>query len=309
MKNYGLNFISKIALSFFLVLSMILPHFAVVKAEATGAIGIDEAISQFDPASVKPNITVEGYIVGFAKSETSYVIEAETDTNIAIADTPGETDVKKMLYIQLPNSPASIRAEFGLKTNPSNLGKKVVITGSLEKYFGNHAGLKTPTSIKFVGNDTPDPEEPTQAATVKASPAAGEVYAGTKVTLTTATPSAIIYYTTDGSEPTTESTVYDASSGIVINDATTIKAFATAADLDNSEVATFAYTIKTAPTAISIEEARNKTIGEEVIVSGIVTAKLETATAHIQDETGAAIAIYPSDSLTANVGDLSLIHI
>ncbi|BAK17753.1 predicted extracellular nuclease [Solibacillus silvestris StLB046] len=304
MKNYGLNFISKIALSFFLVLSMILPHFAIVKAEATGAIGIDEAISQFDPASVKPNVTVEGYIVGFAKSETSYVIEAETDTNIAIADTPGESDVKKMLYIQLPNSPASIRTEFGLKTNPSNLGKKVVITGSLEKYFGNHAGLKSPTFIQFVGNDTSDPEEPTQVATVKASPTAGEVYAGTKVTLSTATPNATIYYTTDGSEPTTESTVYNASSGIVINEATTIKAFATATDLEDSEVATFDYTIKTAPTAISIEEARNKAIGDEVIVSGIVTAKLETATAHIQDETGAAIAIYPADSLAANVGDL-----
>lgn len=304
MKNSGLNYISKIALSFLLVISMILPYFAVVEAEATGAIGIDEAISQFDPASVKPDVTVEGYIVGFAKSETSYVVEAETDTNIAIADTPGETDVKKMLYIQLPNSPASIRAEFGLKTNPSNLGKKVVITGSLEKYFGNHAGLKTPTSIKFVGNDTPDPKEPTQAATVKASPATGEVYAGTKVTLSSATPNATIYYSTDGSEPTTESTVYDGATGIVINEATTIKAFATVADLDNSEVATFAYTIKMEPTAISIEEARNKAIGEEIIVSGIVTAKLETATAHIQDETGVAIAIYPADSLTAKVGDL-----
>ncbi|OBW58856.1 endonuclease [Solibacillus silvestris] len=304
MKNSGLNYISKIAFSFLLVLSMILPHFAVVKAEATGAIGIDEAISQFDPASVKPDVTVEGYIVGFAKSETSYVVEAETDTNIAIADTPGETDVKKMLYIQLPNSPASIRTEFGLKTNPSNLGKKVVITGSLEKYFGNHAGLKSPTFIQFAGNDTPNPEEPTQVATVKASPATGEVYAGTKVTLSTATPNATIYYTTDGSEPTTESTVYNGSTGIVINEAKTIKAFATATDLDNSEVATFAYTIKTAPTAISIEEARNKAIGEEVIVSGIVTAKMETATAHIQDETGAAIAIYPVDILAANVGDL-----
>ncbi|MEK4078980.1 chitobiase/beta-hexosaminidase C-terminal domain-containing protein [Solibacillus sp. FSL K6-1126] len=301
MKNSGFNYVSKIVLSFLLVLSMILPHFSVVQAETTGAIGVDEAISQFDPAFAKSDVKVEGYIVGFAKSETSYVVEAETDTNIAIADSPGETDVTKMLYIQLP---ASFRAEFGLKTNPGNLGKKVVITGSLEKYFGNHAGLKSPSFIQFVSNDSPTPEEPTQVATVKASPATGEVYAGTKVTLSSATPNATIYYTTDGSEPTTESTVYNGSTGIVINEATTIKVFATAADLDNSEVATFTYTIKTAPTAISIEEARNKAIGEEVIVSGIVTAKLETATAHIQDETGAAIAIYPADSLTAKVGDL-----
>ena len=301
MKISGLNYVSKIALSFLLVVSMIFPHFAIIKAETTGTIGVGEAISQFDAASAKPDVTVEGYIVGFAKSETSYVVEAETDTNIAIAETPGESDVTKMIYIQLP---ASFRAEFGLKTNPGNLGKKVVITGSLEKYFGNHAGLKSPTSIQFVGIDTPGPEEPTQVASVKASPTTGEVYAGTKVTLTTATPSATIYYTTDGSEPTTESTVYNSSSSIVINESSTIKAFATAADLDDSEVATFVYTIKTAPTAITIEEARNKAINEEVIVSGIVTAKLETATAHIQDETGAAIAIYPVDSLTAKVGDL-----
>src|SRR5690606_2587175 len=238
MKNSGLNYVSKIALSFLLVISMILPYVAVVKAEKTEATGVEEAISQFDPASVKSDVTVEGYIVGFAKSETSYVVEAETDTNIAIADNPGETDVTKMLYIQLPNTPASIRAEFGLKTNPGNLGKKVVIKGSLEKYFGNHAGLKSPAFIQFVGNDTPELEEPTQVATVKASPSAGEVYAGTKVTLSTITPNATIYYTTDGSGPTIESTIYEASSGIVINEATTIKAFATAADLDDSEVAT-----------------------------------------------------------------------
>src|SRR5690606_22109523 len=201
MKNSGFNFVSKIALSFLLVISMILPHFAVTKAETTGAIGVGDAISQFNPASVKPDVTVEGYIVGFAKSETSYVVEAETDTNIAIADTPGETDVTKMLYVQLPNSPASIRAEFGLKTNPGNLGKKVVITGSLEKYFGNHAGLKSPSFIQFVGNDTPNPEEPTQVASIKASPTTGEIYAGTNVTLSTTTQNATIYYTTDGSEP------------------------------------------------------------------------------------------------------------
>src|SRR5690606_31252189 len=126
MKNSGLNHVSKIVLSFLLVLSMILPHFAVVNAETTGAIGVGDAISQFNPASVKPDVTVEGDIVGLANSETSYGIEAETDTHIAIADNPGETDVTKMLYLQLPTSSAYNRAEFGLKSNPRNLGKKVV---------------------------------------------------------------------------------------------------------------------------------------------------------------------------------------
>lgn len=498
MKRYKINFVSKIALSFLLVISMILPYFTVVKADTTEAIGVGEAVNQFDPTTVKSNVTVEGYIVGFAKSETSYSVIADSDTNIAIADTPGETDVTKMLYIQLPSS---YRANFGLYTNPSNLGKKVKITGSLEKYFGNHAGLKSPTSIDFVGDDTTEPNppetatiaearaavgtdrtvqiqgtvtttpgswggkafyvqdetagvyvfsssaeagslavgdivkitgktslysgevqfnsptierlstgtapapqtvtlpiddslqgelitienvkikdlapsgtygtfefkavdaannellirhdnrtgyqfsqfeadgfnnndvitvtgiasifngtyqlktlsaesfqlvsnyEPTQVGNIKALPATGEVYAGTKVTLSTNTPNAIIYYTIDGTEPTTASEIYDAAAGIVVNKAMTIKAFATATGLDDSEVASFKFTVKEEPTVISITEARNKEIGQTVIVSGIVTAKLETATAHIQDEDGAAIAIYPADSLTANVGD------
>ncbi|MEK4128685.1 DUF6359 domain-containing protein [Solibacillus sp. FSL W8-0474] len=224
MKKPGINhFISKIALSFLLVISMIVPHLAVVNAETTEAIGVDEAISLFDATAVKPNVTVEGYIVGFAKSETSYVVEAESDTNIAIAQIPGETDVAKMLYIQLPSSPSTFRAEFGLKSNPSNLGAKIKLTGSLEKYFGNHAGIKSLSAITFVGDNPPSPGEPTD-------PPVGEI--------------------------------------------------------------------------ISISDARKAAIGDVVIVSGIVTAKLETATAHIQDEDGAAIAIYPVDSLSAKVGDL-----
>lgn len=499
MKRYKINFVSKIALSFLLVISMILPYLTVVKAETTEAIGVGEAVNQFDPTAVKSNVTVEGYIVGFAKSETSYSVIADSDTNIAIADTPGETDVTKMLYIQLPSS---YRANFGLYTNPSNLGKKVKITGSLEKYFANHAGLKSPTSIEFVGDDTTEPNppetevtiaearaavgtdrtvqiqgtvtttpggwggkafyvqdetagvyvfsssaeagslavgdivkitgktslysgevqfnsptieristgtapapqtvtlpiddsiqgelitlenvkikdlapsgtygtfefkavdaannellirhdnrtgyqfsqfeadgfnnndvitvtgiasifngtyqlktlsaesfqlvsnyEPTQVGNIKALPATGEVYAGTKVTLSTDTPNVTIYYTIDGTEPTTASEIYDAAAGIVVNKAMTIKAFATATGLDDSEVASFNFTVKEEPTVISITEARKKEIGQTVIVSGIVTAKLETATAHIQDEDGAAIAIYPADSLVANVGD------
>lgn len=168
MKKYECNIVTKIALSFLLVISMISPYFTVVRAE-TEAIGVGEAVNQFDPTIVKSNVTVEGYIVGFAKSETSYSVIADSDTNIAIADTPGETDVTKMLYIQLPSS---YRANFGLFTNPSNLGKKVKITGSLEKYFSNHAGLKSPTSIEFVRDDTTEPNPPETEVTIAEARAA-----------------------------------------------------------------------------------------------------------------------------------------
>lgn len=72
-------------------------------------------------------------------------------------------------------------------------------------------------------------------------PAAGAVEAGTEVTISSATEGATIYYTTDGSTPTTSSTQ---GTSVTINEATTIKAFAVKEGLNNSAVSTATYTIK-----------------------------------------------------------------
>ena len=54
-----------------------------------------------------------------------------------------------------------------------------------------------------------------------------------EITITCATDGAVIYYTTDGNEPTTGSTVYTAP--FKITDNTTVRAFAVKANMDNSE--------------------------------------------------------------------------
>ncbi len=82
---------------------------------------------------------------------------------------------------------------------------------------------------------------PSQVATPIATPGAGAVAAGTTVTLSTATAGAVIYYTTDGSDPTTASTMYAAP--IVINAAVTIKAFAVTAGMTDSSIMEAAYTV------------------------------------------------------------------
>ncbi len=73
------------------------------------------------------------------------------------------------------------------------------------------------------------------------SPAAGTYYEPQSVTLSCTTPGSTIYYTTDGSTPTTSSTEY--TSAITVSENTTIKAIATADGMDPSPVASATYTI------------------------------------------------------------------
>jgi uncharacterized repeat protein (TIGR03803 family) len=74
------------------------------------------------------------------------------------------------------------------------------------------------------------------------SPAGGN-YAGTQnVTITSTTPDAAIYYTTNGTTPTTSSTKY--TGPIPVSEAETIEAFATIAGSPDSAVASAAYTFQ-----------------------------------------------------------------
>lgn len=77
---------------------------------------------------------------------------------------------------------------------------------------------------------------------IKVSPAPGIVAPETEVTLSTETPDTTIYYTTDGSTPTESSTKY--TGPITIKKSVQIKAVAVKMGLENSEMASFHYTIK-----------------------------------------------------------------
>lgn len=104
-----------------MVLSMILP--LQQTASAADVLTVSEAIANQNQTGQ----TVEGYIVGTVKggngASISYQLTSPftQDTNLAIADSPNETDKTKILPVQLPTA---VRAALNLKSNPDNLGKK-----------------------------------------------------------------------------------------------------------------------------------------------------------------------------------------
>ncbi len=83
------------------------------------------------------------------------------------------------------------------------------------------------------------PEITTQVATPMITPTMGVVYTETMVTIKSLPEDAEIYYTTDGSEPTTSSTRY--TSPFMVDQITQVKAIAVQAGLTNSDVSEAIY--------------------------------------------------------------------
>jgi len=79
------------------------------------------------------------------------------------------------------------------------------------------------------------------AATPVFSPSAGTYNGSVSVSLSSATAGAAIHYTTDGSTPTTSSTLY--SSAFTLSSTATVKAIAVKASYNNSSVASATYTV------------------------------------------------------------------
>lgn len=73
-------------------------------------------------------------------------------------------------------------------------------------------------------------------------PSGTEVEAGTRVSLTTSTNGAQIYYTLDGTDPTAKSNLYD--DAIIIAGDVTIHAIAMKTDWENSNIVSFTYSVK-----------------------------------------------------------------
>lgn len=124
---------------------------------------VAEAIAAFTGAA-KPAV-VKGYIVGTINGQVYeegcvFSGEAESKTNLLIADSPEETDHTVCMPVQLPSG--AVRNALNLVDNPDNYKKEVVLTGSLEKYFGV-PGLKSVSKFVIDGVTPDEPETPADA--------------------------------------------------------------------------------------------------------------------------------------------------
>ncbi|MBN8203010.1 endonuclease [Bacillus sp. NTK034] len=98
--------------------------------------------------------TVQGYVVGQPTAANTVISSGfPNDYALALSDSPSETSTDRMLYVQIPSS---FRSAFGLKSNPSLIGEKIKVTGTLTAYF-SHPGLKDGTAFEQAGDGTADP--------------------------------------------------------------------------------------------------------------------------------------------------------
>ena len=129
-------------------------------------------------------------------------------------------------------------------TNPGyqSLTARVNADGMSVNIYQNLSG-KLAAVYVFSGEEQTGPTE--TVATPTFSPVAGTYTAAQNVTIACATSGADIYYTLDGSNPTASSTKY--TGPIAISATTTVKAIAVKSGMNNSAVATAAYTITSVP--------------------------------------------------------------
>ena len=132
------------------------------------------------------------------------------------------------------------------------------------------------------------------------TPAAGSYITAQEVSIACATEGATIYYTTDGTEPTTDSPVY--AEAFTVESTTTVKAFAVKEEMNDSNITTATYTIIE---PMTIAAAKALAQNEYALVEGVVTF-IDGRNVYVQDETSGIDLYLNSNTVPTDlaVGDM-----
>jgi N-acetylneuraminic acid mutarotase len=154
------------------------------------------------------------------------------------------------------------------------------------------------------------------AATPTFNPPAGTYSNVQNVAINDATPGAVIYYTIDGTTPTTSSSIYSAP--IIVAKSETLKAFATAAGYSASAVGSATYTI-TLPTTTTLTASPNPaSFGTTVTFTATVTSATAVSAGSVGFYDGSVllatkpvasgVATYPTSSLSVGSHNITAVY-
>jgi endonuclease I len=146
--------VTSLVLSLVLALAVLVSPSGTAPARAAAPLTVSQAIGQQTGATQ----TVRGYVVG-QPTATNTVVRSgfPSDYALAIADSASTTSTSSMLYVQIPSA---FRSQWGLKTNPSLMGKQIDVTGALSAYF-SHPGMTSTSAFALAGGGTPTEPPPT----------------------------------------------------------------------------------------------------------------------------------------------------
>lgn len=196
-----------------------------VKAEAIGN-AVLTATTEDGNYSASCLVSVEQKVSGVSLNESSVNLNVGDKKSLIVTVLPEDATNQNVIWTSSDTSVATV----------SNGVVEAVGAGNATITVKTEDGNYTDTCSVSVTAPVLQ-----KVSTPTASALSGEISQGTKVTLSTQTDGATIYYTTDGSEPTTSSSKY--TEELTIDANTTIKAIAVKEGMETSSVATFTYTI------------------------------------------------------------------
>lgn len=184
------------------------------------------------------------YDIDYGSWGTITVEEGKTTTVYCQYNTPNPSKVHSILWSDYNQFSYEITSQ---SSSSCTIKGRVATSGGklwcLMKYGSNSYKAYYTVVVK---------ESTTPTLSLSANPAGGVIDIGTKVYLTASNSSADIYYTLNGSQPTTNSSRYT-SSGITINESCTLMAYAKKSGYNDSPVMTWIFTIEENQTKILID--------------------------------------------------------
>ncbi|QBO37126.1 hypothetical protein EQG49_12005 [Periweissella cryptocerci] len=137
---------------------------------ATAAISVSDFINQAKNATLGTTYTITGYIIGSSASATG--LNATTKavaSNIALADSPDETNIKENVIPIALQAGSDARTNFNVLDHPELVGTKVTVTvtsGSKGFTYFSTVGIPADATVTVTaGGDTPAVVQPSTPST------------------------------------------------------------------------------------------------------------------------------------------------